>query len=111
MWKKHNVFERSVDARGSGSRFVFYEGPPTANGSPGIHHVLARVFKDVIPRFRVMKGYYTPRIAGWDTHGLPVELEVERELGFSTKAEIENFGIDKFNARCRQSVFGYLKQW
>jgi len=83
LWKKHNVFERSVDARGSGSRFVFYEGPPTANGSPGIHHVLARVFKDVIPRFRVMKGYYTPRIAGWDTHGLPVELEVERELGFS----------------------------
>lgn len=111
LWKKHNVFERSVDARGSGSRFVFYEGPPTANGSPGIHHVLARVFKDVIPRYRVMKGYYTPRIAGWDTHGLPVELEVERELGFSTKAEIENFGIDKFNARCRQSVFGYLKQW
>jgi len=111
LWKKRNVFERSVDARRSGSRFVFYEGPPTANGSPGIHHVLARVFKDVIPRYRVMKGYYAPRIAGWDTHGLPVELEVERELGFSTKADIEDFGIDKFNARCRQSVFGYLKQW
>ncbi len=111
LWKKHNVFERSVNARGSGSRFVFYEGPPTANGSPGIHHVLARVFKDVIPRYRVMKGYYTPRIAGWDTHGLPVELEVERELGFSSKADIEEYGIDRFNARCRQSVFGYLKQW
>jgi len=111
LWKKHNVFERSVDARSSGSRFVFYEGPPTANGSPGIHHVLARVFKDVIPRYRVMKGYYTPRIAGWDTHGLPVELEVERELGFSSKADIEEYGIDRFNARCRQSVFGYLKQW
>jgi len=111
LWKKHNVFERSVDARSSGSRFVFYEGPPTANGSPGIHHVLARVFKDVIPRYRAMKGYYTPRIAGWDTHGLPVELEVERELGFSSKADIEEYGIDRFNARCRQSVFGYLKEW
>ncbi len=111
LWEKHNVFKRSVDARWSGSRFVFYEGPPTANGSPGIHHVLARVFKDVIPRYRAMKGYYTPRIAGWDTHGLPVELEVERELGFSGKAEIEEYGVDRFNARCRESVFGYLKEW
>jgi len=105
LWRKHNVFERSVNARQGGSRFVFYEGPPTANGSPGIHHVLARVFKDVIPRYRVMKGYYAPRIAGWDTHGLPVELEVEREQ------EIEDFGIDRFNARCRESVRGYLKEW
>jgi len=110
-WGKHKVFERSVSARSGGSRFVFYEGPPTANGSPGIHHVLARVFKDVIPRYRAMKGYYTPRIAGWDTHGLPVELEVERDLGFSSKADIEEYGIDKFNARCRESVFGYLKEW
>ena len=110
-WEKHNVFERSVSARSGGSRFVFYEGPPTANGSPGIHHVLARVFKDVIPRYWTMKGYYAPRIAGWDTHGLPVELEVERELGFSSKADIEEYGIDKFNARCRQSVLGYLKEW
>jgi isoleucyl-tRNA synthetase len=110
-WEKHKVFEQSVNARSGGSRFVFYEGPPTANGSPGIHHVLARVFKDAIPRYKTMKGYYAPRIAGWDTHGLPVELEVERELGFSSKAEIEEYGIDKFNARCRQSVFGYLKQW
>ncbi|MBA7641075.1 Isoleucine--tRNA ligase [subsurface metagenome] len=111
LWGKHNVFERSVHARQDGSRFVFYEGPPTANGSPGIHHVLARVFKDVIPRYRTMKGYYAPRIAGWDTHGLPVELEVERELGFSSKAEIEEYGVDRFNARCRESVYGYLKQW
>jgi len=110
-WEKHNVFERSVSARSGGSRFVFYEGPPTANGSPGIHHVLARVFKDVIPRYWTMKGYYAPRIAGWDTHGLPVELEVERELGFSSKADIEGYGIDKFNARCRQSVLGYLREW
>ena len=111
LWRKHDVFERSVNARQGSSRFVFYEGPPTANGSPGIHHVLARVFKDVIPRYRVMKGYYAPRIAGWDTHGLPVELEVERELGLSSKKEIEDFGIDRFNARCRESVRGYLKEW
>jgi isoleucyl-tRNA synthetase len=110
-WKSSGVFPRSVEARQGGPRFVLYEGPPTANGSPGIHHVLARVFKDVIPRYKVMKGYYAPRIAGWDTHGLPVELEVERELGFSGKAEIEEYGIDKFNARCRESVFRYLKEW
>ncbi len=111
LWKENNVFERSVEARHGSSRFVFYEGPPTANGSPGIHHVLARVFKDVIPRYKAMKGYYTPRIAGWDTHGLPIELEVERELGFSGKAQIEEYGVDRFNARCRESVFGYLKEW
>ena len=110
-WRDKGIFARSVEARQGGQRFVLYEGPPTANGSPGIHHVLARVFKDVIPRYKAMKGYYTPRIAGWDTHGLPVELEVERELGFSGKAQIEDFGIDKFNTRCRESVFRYLKEW
>ena len=110
-WRKNKVFERSVEARRGGPRFVFYEGPPTANGSPGIHHVLARIFKDIIPRYRAMKGYYAPRIAGWDTHGLPVELEVERELGFSGKAQIEEYGIARFNARCRESVFRYLKEW
>jgi len=111
LWKDNNVFERSVAARRGAPRFVLYEGPPTANGSPGIHHVLSRIFKDIIPRYKAMKGYYTPRIAGWDTHGLPVELEVERELGFSGKAQIEEYGIDKFNARCRESVFSYLKEW
>jgi len=111
LWRSKNVFERSVEAHRGGRRFVLYEGPPTANGSPGIHHVLARVFKDVIPRYKAMKGYYTPRIAGWDTHGLPIELEVEKELGFSSKTEIEEYGIDRFNARCRESVFGYLKEW
>jgi len=110
-WKRNRIFQRSVESRRGGHRFVFYEGPPTANGSPGIHHVLARVFKDIIPRYKVMKGYYAPRIAGWDTHGLPVELEVERELGFSGKAQIEDYGIDRFNARCRESVFRYLKEW
>jgi isoleucyl-tRNA synthetase len=111
LWKNKNVFERSVEARRDGRRFVLYEGPPTANGSPGIHHVLARVFKDVIPRYKTMKGYYAPRIAGWDTHGLPVELEVEKALGLASKKDIEDFGIDKFNARCRESVFSYLKEW
>ena len=111
LWKKNNVFERSVKARQGAHRFVLYEGPPTANGSPGIHHVLARVFKDIIPRYKAMKGYYAPRIAGWDTHGLPVELEVEKELGFSGKAQIEEYGIARFNARCRESVFRYLEEW
>ncbi len=110
-WKSKDIFERSIEARKGSPLFVLYEGPPTANGQPGIHHVLARVFKDVIPRYKVMKGYYAPRIAGWDTHGLPVELEVEKELGFSGKSQIEDFGIDKFNARCRESVFRYLKEW
>ncbi len=110
-WRKNHVFTRSIEARKNATRFVLYEGPPTANGSPGIHHVLSRVFKDVLPRYKTMKGYYTPRIAGWDTHGLPVELEVEKELGFSSKTEIEKYGIDKFNARCRESVFRYLEEW
>ncbi len=111
LWKDSNVFEQSVEARRGATRFLLYEGPPTANGSPGIHHVLSRVFKDIIPRYKAMKGYYTPRIAGWDTHGLPVELEVERELGFSGKAQIEEYGVERFNARCRESVFKYLKEW
>ncbi|MFC2007739.1 isoleucine--tRNA ligase [Chloroflexota bacterium] len=110
-WQSQGIFERSVESRRGGQRFVLYEGPPTANGNPGIHHVLARVFKDVIPRYKAMKGYYTPRNAGWDTHGLPVELEVEKELGFSGKAQIEEYGIDRFNARCKESVFRYLKEW
>ncbi len=111
LWKDKKVFEQSVDRRQGAPRFVLYEGPPTANGSPGIHHVLSRVFKDIIPRYKAMKGYYTPRIAGWDTHGLPVELEVEKELGFSGKAQIEEYGVDRFNQRCRDSVFTYLKEW
>ncbi len=111
LWKDRNIFERSLEARRDGPLFVFYEGPPTANGSPGIHHVLARVFKDIIPRYKTMKGYYAPRIGGWDTHGLPIELEVEKALGLSSKKDIESYGIDKFNARCRESVFSYLKEW
>jgi len=111
LWRKNNAFERSIDARRDAPWFILYEGPPTVNGSPGVHHVLSRVFKDIIPRYKAMKGYHTFRIAGWDTHGLPVELEVERELGFSSKAQIEEYGVEQFNARCRQSVFSYLKKW
>jgi isoleucyl-tRNA synthetase len=111
LWRRKDTFRRSVEARRDGPRFTLYEGPPTANGSPGIHHVLSRVFKDIIPRYKAMKGFYTPRIGGWDTHGLPVELQVEKELGFSSKADIEAYGIAKFNARCRESVFRYVEEW
>ncbi len=111
FWKEGKIFQRSVQARQNAPLFTLYEGPPTANGSPGIHHVLSRVFKDVIPRYKTMKGCYAPRKAGWDTHGLPVELEVERELGFTSKADIEQYGIAQFNARCRESVLRYLKEW
>ena len=111
FWREHHIFEKSVAARHGATRFTLYEGPPTANGSPGIHHVLSRVFKDVIPRYKTMKGYYAPRKAGWDTHGLPVELEVEKMLGFSGKAQIEDYGVAEFNAHCRESVFNYLGEW
>jgi len=111
LWKNNNTFKRSISSREGAPRFTLYEGPPTANGSPGIHHGIARVYKDIIPRYKAMKGYYTPRIGGWDTHGLPVELEVEKELGFSSKAQIEEYGVERFNARCRESVFGYIRAW
>jgi isoleucyl-tRNA synthetase len=111
LWKENRIFNKSIDNRKGRPRFNLYEGPPTANGRPGIHHVLARVFKDVIPRYKVMKGYYAPRIAGWDTHGLPVELEIEKKLGFSGKTQIEQYGIAKFNQQCKESVFTYLKDW
>jgi len=111
FWKENNIFEKSVESRASGPVFVFYEGPPTANGNPGIHHVLARAFKDLIPRHRTMHGYYVPRKGGWDTHGLPVELEVERVLGIRSKPEIEAYGIAEFNEKCRESVFRYVSEW
>ena len=111
FWKDQDIFRKSLELRRGGQQFNFYEGPPTANGSPGIHHVLARVFKDVVSRYRTMKGFYVPRRAGWDTHGLPVELEVEKKLGFTSKADIEGYGIEKFNALCRESVFRYLEEW
>jgi isoleucyl-tRNA synthetase len=111
FWQEKRIFERSVEQRQGGPLYVLYDGPPTANASPGIHHVLARVFKDVFPRYKTMKGYYASRRAGWDTHGLPVELAVENELGLKSKREIEDYGIAEFNKRCRQNVLRYVKEW
>ena len=104
MWEKDEIFHKSLNQRDQKKSWVFYEGPPTANGKPGAHHVEARVFKDVFPRFKAMQGYYVPRYAGWDCHGLPVELAVEKELGFTGKNDIEKFGVAEFNAKCRESV-------
>ena len=111
FWKDEDIFRRTEREREGGPRFMLYEGPPTANGMPGIHHVLARVFKDIICRYKTMKGFQCLRKGGWDTHGLPVELEVERELGLTTKREIESYGIEEFNRRCRESVFRYVREW
>ncbi len=111
FWKTHDVFRRSVEERPAEKLFTFYEGPPTANGRPGIHHVLSRVFKDLIPRYKTMQGYRVPRKAGWDTHGLPVELEVEKRLGLKSKQAIEEFGIAQFNAECKASVSLYVDEW
>ena len=110
-WKEKDIFHRTETERQDGPLFMLFEGPPTANGSPGIHHVLARVFKDVICRYRTMKGYRCVRKGGWDTHGLPVELQVEKELGLSSKREIDEYGIEKFNRKCQESVFRYVKEW
>ena len=111
FWKDHDIFARTIKARQGKQNYVFYEGPPTANGSPGVHHVLSRLFKDVICRYKTMQGYRVLRKAGWDTHGLPVELEAENTLGFTNKAQIEEYGIAEFNQKCRESVFHYIKEW
>jgi len=110
-WRESGLFERTLANREGAKVWSFYEGPPTANGRPGSHHVLARVFKDVYPRYKTMRGYRVPRKAGWDCHGLPVELEVEKQLGISSKQEIEELGIAEFNRRCRESVFEYVEEW
>ena len=110
-WKRGDVFARSLAKREGAEVWSFYEGPPTANGRPGSHHVLARVFKDIYPRYRSMCGYRVPRKAGWDCHGLPVELEVEKQLGITSKQQVEEFGIAEFNQRCRESVFEYVQEW
>ena len=111
LWRGQNMFAKSLEIRRDAPRYVFYEGPPTANGLPGTHHVLARVFKDLFPRYHTMKGEYVLRKGGWDTHGLPVELEVEKELGLKSKREIEEFGIARFNELCKESVFRYVEEW
>jgi isoleucyl-tRNA synthetase len=110
-WREHDVFHESLRRRVGAPEWVFYEGPPTANGRPGIHHVWARLFKDIYPRFHTMRGRYVARKGGWDCHGLPVEVEVEKELGFSGKHEIEDYGIERFNAKCRASVQRYVEDW
>jgi isoleucyl-tRNA synthetase len=110
-WEREKVFERSLEQTKDGEPWVFYEGPPTANGKPGTHHVEARVFKDLFPRFKTMQGRHVPRKAGWDCHGLPVELAVEKELGFSGKQDIEAYGIAEFNARCRESVQRHVDEF
>jgi len=110
-WKQKDIFKKSLLKTKKGKRFVFFEGPPTANGKPGIHHVLARAFKDLIPRYKTMQGFFVERKAGWDTQGLPVELEVEKEIGVSGKKDIEKYGIEKFCRKCKQNVWKYKKDW
>ena len=101
-WNEENLLKKCVDAREGKPQFVFYEGPPTANGKPGIHHVMARTLKDSINRYKTMQGFQVNRKAGWDTHGLPVEIEVEKQLGINGKQEIEEYGIRQFNKKCRE---------
>jgi isoleucyl-tRNA synthetase len=110
-WAKNNTFEKSITSRDKSKSFTFYEGPPTANGKPGIHHVISRTLKDMVCRYKTLQGYQIHRKAGWDTQGLPVEIEIEKELGFKHKDEIEKFGIENFNKACKESVFKYLKDW
>ncbi len=110
-WEEHDIFKKTLKKQAPKGPFVFFEGPPTANGKPGIHHAESRAFKDCIPRFRTMQGYQVDRKGGWDTHGLPVELEVEKQLGIQSKIEIEEYGVDKFNEKCRESVWAYKQEW
>jgi len=111
FWEENRIFEKSIEQRSPSKRFVFYEGPPTANGEPGVHHVITRVVKDLVCRYKTMKGYQVLRKAGWDTHGLPVEIEVEKELKIRNKEEIERYGIENFNRKCKESVFRYEREW
>ncbi len=111
FWKSARVFERSTEDRPDAPTFTFYEGPPTANGRPGIHHVMARTIKDIFCRYKTLQGFRVDRKAGWDTHGLPVEIEVEKELGLKSRAEIEEYGIARYNAACRASVLRYTELW
>ncbi|NMC19323.1 MAG: class I tRNA ligase family protein, partial [Thermogutta sp.] len=111
FWKEQDIYRRCLDLRRGGPRFVFYEGPPTANGLPHPGHCLTRAIKDLFPRYKTMRGYFCERRAGWDTHGLPVEVEVCKELGIHSKQEIERFGVEPFIQRCLESVFRYTKEW
>ena len=110
-WRERDVFRESIRRREGSPPFVFYEGPAHRQRAPGAHHVLSRVFKDVFPRFKTMRGHFVPRKGGWDCHGLPVELEIEKELGFQSKEDIERYGVAEFNAKCRESVLRYIDEW
>jgi isoleucyl-tRNA synthetase len=110
-WQEKNIFEKTLAKESPQGEFIFYEGPPTANGRPGIHHLEARAFKDIIPRYKTMQGYHVRRKGGWDTHGLPVELEVEKQLKLSSKKEIEAYGVAAFNQKCQESVWKYVDEW
>src|SRR3989338_8381696 len=111
FWEERQIFEKSLSQTQGKKEFVFYEGPPTANGKPGIHHLVARAFKDAIPRYKTMRGFHVRRKGGWDTHGLPVELQVEKKLGLNSKKAIEEYGVAKFNQECKESVWEYLDIW
>src|SRR5690606_6636660 len=110
-WEEIDLLHKAVETRDENKPYIFYEGPPTANGKPGIHHVMARTLKDLVCRYKTMEGYQVKRKAGWDTHGLPVEIEVEKELNINNKQEIEEYGIEEFNKKCKESVFRYEKLW
>ena len=111
FWKEHKIFFKSLEQTAGKKEFIFYEGPPTANGKPGIHHLEARAFKDAIPRYKTMQGYHVRRKGGWDTHGLAVEIQTEKKLGLNSKKAIEENGIAKFNQECKESVWEYLDVW
>ena len=111
FWKDHDIFKKSIETREGDPVYTFYDGPPTANGKPHVGHIETRVMKDIVPRYKVMKGYHVDRKAGWDTHGLPVELEIEKKLGISGKQQIEEYGVEKFVKECKESVFTYVHMW
>ena len=111
FWETNKIFEKSISSREGKPQYTFYEGPPTANGRPGIHHVMARALKDIVCRYKTMSGFQVHRKAGWDTHGLPVEIEVEKMLGIKHKDDILTYGVEKFNEECKKSVWKYKTEW
>ncbi|MHB8854276.1 MAG: class I tRNA ligase family protein, partial [Ignavibacteriaceae bacterium] len=111
FWEENKIFDKSISTRNKSKSFTFYEGPPTANGKPGIHHVMARTLKDLVCRYKTLQGFRVERKAGWDTHGLPVEIEVEKKIGIKQKSEVFDYGVEKYNQACRDSVFTYLDLW
>ena len=109
FWQEHKIFEKSISSKDENRPFTFYEGPPTVNGRPGIHHVMARTLKDLVCRFKTMQGYRVNRKAGWDTHGLPIEIALEKDLGFTQKSDIEKFGVAEFNKKAKDLVYHHIE--